>query len=82
MSDVRHNDKGGGGHPLGIFPSDLGEAGKAAGRWGMGDTSGGGNHKGSGDAVGGQVHRLPSGNSCAVGGPAYNSVGLHMGDRL
>ena len=73
MGDLRRNDKGGGGHPLRVFPSDLAEAGKAAGRWGMGDTSGRGIYKGSRDAVGGQVHRPPAGNSCAVGGPAYTS---------
>ena len=73
VGDIRRNDKGGGGHPLGVFPSDLAEAGKASGKWGMGYTSGGGIHKEIRDTVGGQVHRPPAGNSCAVGGPAYTS---------
>ena len=37
---VRRDDEGGGWHPCGVPTSDRGEVGEAAGRRGMGDTSG------------------------------------------
>ena len=48
----------------------------------MVDTGGWGVPMGSGDAVGCQVHRLPEGESSAVGGSTPTHGGLHAGDRI
>ena len=62
--------------------ADHEEAGKAVGRWVMGDIVDGGSTKGGGDAVKVQVYRPPEGNSGASGGPKTTSRGLRTGDWL